>query len=126
MHDYPHVECTAAEQSASSLVGLSVARGFTRAVRERIGGVRGCDHIAHLMTALAPATIQALGGMRHRRARDADARPEPESGWKDRLLNSCHIWAEGGPGEQKVDLGWFPAADEYPAPAVEVIRARRT
>jgi hypothetical protein len=35
------------------------------------------------------------------------------------LRNSCHIWAEGGIGEQKLDAGWRPGLTGYPAPTLE-------
>ena len=124
MHDYPHSECVAAEASVAALEGLTVTRGFTRAVRERVGGVAGCDHVAHLLTAVAPATVQALGGLRSRRAQAGDAAPTREANWWERLRNSCHIWAEGGVGEQKVSIGWGPSDTEYPALPLSELRRR--
>ncbi len=47
----------------------------------------------------------------------------PEGGlqW---LTNTCHLWAEGGIGQQKVAAGWRPAKETYPAPALVEIRRR--
>lgn len=127
MHDVPHAECVAAEQASDRMVGLAVSRGFTRAVRERIGGVAGCDHVAHLFTAVAPATVQALGGLRSRRAQAGAGPGVPaDDRWWLRLRNSCHIWADGGVGEQKVAIGWSPSSTptEYPTPPLAEIRRR--
>ena len=32
------------------------------------------------------------------------------------LTNTCHLWAEGGIGQQKVAAGWRPAKDDLPGP----------
>ncbi len=50
----PHLACTRIESKYDLLVGLSIGRGFTRAVTERFGGVEGCTHIGALLRAMAP------------------------------------------------------------------------
>ncbi len=44
------------------LVGLNLMRGFRRAVRERVGGVKGCTHITELSQVLPTAVMQAFAG----------------------------------------------------------------
>jgi len=124
MHDYPHTECPSAESSVQALEGLSITRGFTRAARERIGGPLGCDHVSHLVSVVAPAAIQALGGLRSRRAAAGGETGPRDDGWWQRLRNTCHIWAHGGVGEQKVEIGWVPSGS-YPAPPISELRQRR-
>ena len=48
MHAFPHTECPTIETAFAGLVGLSVARGYTREVQARFGGPRGCTHLEHL------------------------------------------------------------------------------
>jgi hypothetical protein len=40
------------------------------------------------------------------------------------LEDTCHVWARGGPGSQKVALGWRPGPGEYPAPSVAEVAGR--
>ena len=40
------------------------------------------------------------------------------------MVNTCHVWAEDGPGQQKIAAGWRPGKLEYPAPSVVEIRRR--
>jgi len=54
---YPNV-CPDAVPGLQSLVGVSRARGFTRAVHERIGRSRGCTHVAALILAMGPVVRQ--------------------------------------------------------------------
>jgi len=121
MHTFPHAECPVIEEAFAGLVGLSVARGYTRAVQERFGGPRGCTHLEQLARSLGPVVIQAVTS---RRARDVSLGAEEDllagggqsgSPW---ARDSCHIWAEGGPADQKLAAGWRPGVGPYPAPAV--------
>ena len=69
------------------LVGLSVARGFTRAVNERVGRERGCAHMVALIHAMAPVVKQGAGA-----GRDEDTQPPPPEGeaW---FVDSCQARA---------------------------------
>jgi hypothetical protein len=94
-------------------------------VQKRFGRERGCSHVEFLARSLGPVVIQALSAAAARRLENG----EDESGvlgegglqW---LTNTCHLWAEGGIGEQKVAAGWRPAKDAYPAPPLLEIRRR--
>jgi len=127
MHAFPHAECPGIEAAFSGLVGLSVARGYTRAVSERFVGVTGCSHLEHLARAIGPAVVQAVASgfaMAHRDG--AVAPPERRPSGTPWLRNTCHVWAEGGVGEQKVALGAIPIdREEYPVPSLEVLRRRQ-
>ncbi len=125
MHTFPHAECPNIEGSFSDLVGLSISRGYTNAVQKRFGRERGCSHLEFLARSLGPVVIQALSASAARRLENG----EDEGGvladggvrW---LTNTCHLWAEGGIGEQKVAAGWRPAKETYPAPSLVEIRRR--
>jgi len=97
---HPQPTCTAIIDHYDSLVGLSISRGFTHRVRELFGGPRGCSHTTALLQAMAPIAMQSLKGMAAAQA-EAEGRPHPmvdptrDDSWK-RLVNTCHVWAEGG------------------------------
>ena len=103
----PHRACNTIEPDYQQLVGLSIARGFSRHVKDLLGGPRGCTHIGALLQAMAPVAIQSSWSMRSLSERDA---PEPAANGNgttmsvdDRKralafnLNTCHIWDEDGP-----------------------------
>ena len=126
MDTFPHAECTDIEPAFGDLIGLSVSRGYTNAVQARFGRQRGCSHLEFLARALGPVVIQAITSSAAYRVEHGDGvYPQREGGsalaW---LTNTCHVWAEDGPGPQKVATGWVPGASEYPAPAVVEIRRR--
>ena len=64
MYTFPHTECPTIEAAFEGLVGLNVARGYTREVQSRFGGPRGCTHLEHLARSLGPVVIQAVTSRR--------------------------------------------------------------
>jgi len=123
MHAFPHAECPTITPAFEGLVGLSVARGYTRAVQERFGRVNGCSHLEFLARAIGPVVIQAIPSSA---ARLDDPSAVGESvrggGW---LANTCHLWSADGVGTAKLDEGWRPGIGAYPAPSLVEIRARK-
>lgn len=124
MGRFPHAECPNIAPSFEGLVGLSVARGYTKAVQERFGRVKGCAHLVVLATAVAPTVIQAIPSSASRDAGTSGI-ARSISGEPTWLTGTCHIWEPGsGVGPTKVALGWRPGRGEYPAPSLEVVRER--
>lgn len=124
MGAYPHAECPNITPAFQALVGLSVGRGFTKAVQGLLGRERGCSHLEFLSRALAPVVIQAIPSTAMRREPPDTAGSTVLKGtnW---LANTCHLWSEDGPGSQKIALGWRPGG-RYPAPSVEQVRAENS
>ena len=66
MHTFPHTECPGIAPAFAGLVGLSVARGYTREVQARFGGPQGCTHLEQLARSLGPVVVQAVTSRRAR------------------------------------------------------------
>jgi hypothetical protein len=112
MGSFPHAECPLIAPAFAQLEGLSVRRGFTRALRERLGGVSGCSHLGELARAMGPAvmrTAMTAAGQRHKSG-ESSGPPLP--------LGSCHIWGPDGAGPRKVGAGWVPGSVPFPVPPV--------
>ncbi len=77
MNAFPHTECPLIRPSFDRLVGLSVRRGFTRALRETVSGVHGCSHLHELARAAGPAIIQATLSAADARRRGLTPGAEP-------------------------------------------------
>jgi hypothetical protein len=99
---HPNVACPRVADHYKSLVGLSIARGFTHQIRALFGGPRGCTHTTALLQAMAPAVVQATWSMRSTRNRSNDpatraaaikARNEARVRHN---VDSCHVWAADG------------------------------
>jgi hypothetical protein len=110
---FPQPSCPGISAAYESLVGVSIARGFTHKVRELFGGPRGCAHVTALLQAIAPAVVQSTWSMRvlNRRERPDAASPfgldTPEGRRAAVLpnLDTCHVWAADGELVARVERG---------------------
>jgi hypothetical protein len=124
MHTFPHAECPGIVRAFDGLVGLSVARGYTRKVQERFGGPRGCTHLETLARSLGPVVVQAVTSDRARAVHAGEAEDLLTGNGSPWARDSCHIWAEGGVADQKLAAGWRPGIGPYPAASLVEIRRR--
>lgn len=76
--------CDEIEPDYAKLVGLNLMRGFRGALKERLGGVRGCTHITELAAVLPTAAVQAFAGSIFRPDLLADGEHKPFE------LDACH------------------------------------
>ena len=83
----PFAMCPDITERFRELGGLDIGPGFSRAVRQRLGGVRGCTHLVEMLRPIATTAIQTLVGARRRR--------EEREGHKARpaILDTCHALA---------------------------------
>jgi hypothetical protein len=88
------------------LVGLSIARGFTREVNERFGRQRGCAHFTALIHAMAPAVRQGAGA-----AFPEPPRPAAVAPW---FVDTCQAWREDGPPHRMIRPATRPACARSP------------
>jgi hypothetical protein len=99
MASHPYSLCPDALDPLQQLVGLSIARGFTRALNERFGRQLGCAHLTALIHAMAPVVRQAIGPA----FRNDDE--IPRGGGETWFVNSCQAWKEGGLLHQRLAAG---------------------
>jgi len=111
---FPHAECPLIAPAFAQLVGLSVRRGFTKELRQRLGGVSGCAHLGELARAMGPAVMRTVAASRHKRATEGEPGPGPAP----LPLGTCHVWAADGPGVRKIEAGWVPGTVPFPVPPV--------
>ncbi len=81
----PYAICPAAAANFKRLAGLRIGPGFTRAVRERVGGTTGCTHLREMLAQLATVAYQTIGGR------------SGKGKGNSRLIDSCLAWAADGP-----------------------------
>jgi hypothetical protein len=126
MHTFPHAECPGIVQAFKDLAGLSVARGYTRAVQTRFGGPRGCTHLEQLARSIGPVVVQAVTSRRAQAVSLGLSTDLLSAGTSPWARDSCHVWAEGGVADQKIAAGWRPGIGPYPSLPVEEIRKAGT
>jgi Protein of unknown function (DUF2889) len=123
MHAFPHDECPFVAPKFAELTGLSIARGFTRALRELFAGVSGCQHLHELARVTGPAVFQANAALRSSQMEAARVAPNAEATMRA-MAGMCHVWSADGVGSQKLEFGWRPGGPEYPVPSLARLRER--
>lgn len=92
----PMTECRALADSVAALAGLEIRSGFSRKVRDIMGGPDGCTHLCHLATVMIQEVVQGFF-VRKRQTKP----PLPSSvdtlDNKEMLIDSCRMWKPDGP-----------------------------
>lgn len=92
--DYtPFGMCPRITPNFQRLVGLSLGRGFTNAVRERLGGTEGCVHLVDLLRPMATTAYQLFSPFTYEENVAKSRRGEPVEAF---FFNGCHAWREDG------------------------------
>jgi hypothetical protein len=93
----PLEDCHSLAHSLDPLIGSSIARGFTNAVKEQAGGTKGCTHLVHLLSTMAPAILQGFWALQDRKETDSEDTARAKAASSARFLkNSCYAWREDG------------------------------
>ena len=101
MPNTPYAGCAEVNGNFQRLVGLSVGRGFKKAVRERLGGIAGCTHILALLDTLAAAAVQAFASNNYAPRRPGDAAPVRVF-QIETLVDTCWSYRSDGPVMQQL------------------------
>lgn len=91
--DVPGELCRGIQSAYNSMLGVTIAKGYSRTVRERLGGVAGCTHTTNLLLQMGPAVMQtyyslSLGPNLYSAQRNA---------LYAELAGSCHVFRSDGP-----------------------------
>jgi len=92
MPKIPIEECDKARDSIKKLIGLRIIYGFSRAVKERLGGTVGCTHLTSLVLSMGSAAMQGIANNRGQKK----ISPEAKSLMSQYVKNSCCVWREDG------------------------------
>jgi len=90
----PRGDCSSVCNSLDSIKGMQIARGFSRVIKEMVGGTKGCVHLNTLLLAMAPAVLQGswINVSWHQKETGKTNPGELVS-----LVDSCWTWRNDGP-----------------------------
>jgi hypothetical protein len=87
------------------LVGLTIGAGWTRAIKERLAGIKGCTHLTELLAPIATTAFQTIYPVLVREraaaaaiaaaAAEAEGR-KPLPAARPALLDVCHVFDSSG------------------------------
>ena len=93
----PWPACGETDAAYRKLIGLPINAGFTRKMRDLLGGVKGCTHVTELISQAANTYMQASWPDRIARQMAVDSDPRH---WPDKstltFVNHCHAWRQDG------------------------------
>lgn len=102
----PYAICPGGGAALQTLVGLSMTKGWSREVRERLSGAVSCTHLMQLLMPLATVAFQSMGALRRSSVLERDATGRPLK------VDSCYAY---GAGQELVKKHW----PEFYEPAPE-------
>jgi len=96
----PFALCGDITPNFQRLVGLRIGPGWTRQVKEKLGGVEGCTHLVELLGPVATTAFQTIYPVLSReKAEREKAASEPATGRqrsRPGLIDTCHAFASDG------------------------------
>lgn len=97
---HPYPTCPEITADYRGMIGTRIRPGWTRTVKERLGGVRGCTHQTRLLQELAVVAIQTVAPLLMREGRFAD------SGRRPPQIDTCHALRSDGRIVKEVHPRW--------------------
>jgi hypothetical protein len=90
----PYSICPQAAPNFSALEGVRIGPGFTRAVKERVGGVHGCTHLREMLAQMATVAFQTIYPVRRKKEQEDPAAAEAA---RNRMVGTCFAYAPDSP-----------------------------
>ena len=78
-----------------SLVGIQMGPGWRKAIRQKVGGVRGCTHLTELLFPMATVAMQTIWPLQSKNKSGKE--PNQKSTSTPTVLNTCHAWESNSP-----------------------------
>jgi len=85
----PYGDCVVAGFNLKTLIGVNIAKGWSREIKARLSGAACCTHLREMLTPLGSAAYQSL--VMARREKNL-VHTDPAG--KPKLINSCYAYAE--------------------------------
>ncbi len=94
MPTIPNEECLKVKECVAKLVGLRIKHGFTKNVRNIMGGISGCIHLTNLVLAMGSAAVQGFTSHCTRVREDNNNKlPDFDASV---FIDSCRLWKADG------------------------------
>jgi len=97
----PHALCCTTRESVRKLKGMAIVSGYSEKVRHLLGGVKGCNHLTHLVVVMGTAALHGYWTQRSKTRQPIPHSLEEFQGLSN-LINSCALWEENGPIIQEI------------------------
>lgn len=100
----PFAICPSITPAFDQLVGLAIAPGWNRKVKQMLGGVHGCTHLVELLGPIATTAFQTIFPLKERAQRESGGAPIPV---EKTPINTCHAMRSDGPVVEELWPAYF-------------------
>ncbi len=92
----PMDECHTTLDTIKQLNGIQIKSGFSKKIRDIMGGKKGCTHLCQLINAMSQEIVQGWLTQKNRKQSPA---PKDLASFKEKayLIDSCRMWTKDGP-----------------------------
>ncbi|MCD4721588.1 MAG: DUF2889 domain-containing protein [Desulfobacula sp.] len=92
----PMSECSTTLDTIEKLKGLKIKSGFSKKIRDIMGGKRGCTHLCQLIIVMGQEIVH---GWLTQKRKDKSPVPKDLDSLNDKnfLIDSCRMWTRQGP-----------------------------
>ncbi len=96
MIQVPMTECTTTLDTIEKLKGLEIKSGFSKNIRDIMGGKKGCTHLCQLVIAMGQEIVH---GWLTQKRKDNSSMPKDLDNFSEKnfLIDSCRLWTRQGP-----------------------------
>ena len=92
----PFQMCPSITPNYSSIIGIKMGPGWRKAIRMKVGGVRGCTHLTELLFPMATVAMQTIWPLLRHRKKQPDSKVT-KSKSRPLVLDTCHAWSTDSP-----------------------------
>ena len=109
----PYTICSNIVGNFQKLVGLKIGAGWNKRVREVVGSVEGCTHLAELLGPIATVAFQTLSGDHAQKlmGRDPGKKDTENADRTPFMLNGCHTWSANSPVVKQLYPAFYTGGD---------------
>jgi len=96
MIQVPMTECTTTLDTIEKLKGLEIKSGFSKNIRDIMGGKKGCTHLCQLVIVMGQEIVH---GWLTQKRKDKSSMPKDLDNFSEKnfLIDSCRLWTRKGP-----------------------------
>lgn len=92
----PSPFCADINEAYAALKGVTLAAGFMKEVKRRVGGARGCTHLTELLGPIATTAIQTMMGLHSSTAPERARVEEDKHRAGHPMVDTCYAWRRDG------------------------------
>jgi len=98
----PMSECNTTLDTIEKLKGLEIKSGFSKTIRNIMGGNKGCAHLCQLIIIMSQEIVQ--GWLTHKR-KSLSPVPKNFNSFTEKkfIIDSCRMWKDNGPKVKKLE-----------------------